>query len=68
MPMHAVRKDSSTTTKLRVVFDASAKTDAESSLNDQFLVEPTVHASLIDVLIRFRRHKIAMTTDLGKMY
>ena len=68
MPMHAVRKDSSTTTKLRVVFDASAKTDSGSSLNDQFLVGPTVHASLIDVLIRFRRHKVAMTTDVGKMY
>ena len=27
-----------------------------------------VHASLIDVLLRFRRHKVAMTTDLGKMY
>ena len=53
---------------LIVVFDASAKTDSGSSLNDQFLVGPTVHASLMDVLIRFRRHKVAMTTDVGKMY
>ena len=69
IPMHAVRKDSSTTTKLRVVFDASAKSDSGSSLNDQFLVGPTVHASLlIDVLLRFRRHKVTMTTDVGKMY
>ena len=52
MSMHAVRKDSSTTTKLRVVFDAFAETDSGSSLNDQFLVGPTVHPSLIDVLIR----------------
>ncbi len=68
MPMHAVHKEFSTTTKLRVVFDASAKTTSGSSLNDQFLVGPTVHSSLIDVLIRFRRHKIAMTTDVSKMY
>ena len=68
MPMHAVRKESSTTTKLRVVFDASAKTASGASLNDQLLVGPTVHSSLIDVLIRFRRHKIAMTTDVSKMY
>ena len=66
--MHAVRKESSTTTKLRVVFDASAKTASGASLNDQLLVGPTVHSSLIDVLIRFRRHKIAMTTDVSKMY
>ena len=68
MPMHAVRKDSSTTTKIRVVFDASAKSTSGSSLNDQFLVGPTVHASLIDVLVRFRLHKVAMATDVSKMY
>lgn len=53
LPMHAVRKDSSTTTKIRVVFDASAKTSSGSSLNDTLLVGPTVHSSLIDVLLRF---------------
>ena len=53
MPMYAVRKDSSTTPKLRVVFDASPETNSASSLNDQFLVGPTVHASLIDKLIHF---------------
>ena len=68
MPLHAVRKDSSTTTKLRAVFDASAQNDSGSSLNDQFLVGPTVHASLIDVPIRFQRHRVAMTNDVGKMY
>ena len=68
MPMHAVWKDSSTTTKLRVVFDASAKSTSGSSLNDQFLVVPTVHPPLIDVLMRFRRPKVAMTTDVSKMY
>ena len=68
MPMHAVRKNSSTTTKLRVIFDASTKSDSGSSLNDQFLVGPMVHASLIDVLLRFRHNKVARTTDVGKMY
>ena len=68
MPMHAVRKESSTTTKIRVVFDASAKSTSGSSLNDQFLVGPTVHAPLIDVLIRFRLHRVAMATDVTKMY
>ena len=66
IPMHAVRKDSNTTTKLRVVLAASAQTNFGSSLNDQFLVGPTVHASLTDVMIRFRCHRVAMMTDIRK--
>ena len=68
MPMHAVWKESSTTTKLRVVFDASAKSTSGSSLNDQFLVGPTVHTPLIDVLDRFQCRKVVITADVSKMY
>lgn len=46
LPMHAVRKEESTTTKLRVVFDASAKSSTGISLNDTLLVGPTVHPTL----------------------
>ena len=60
LPMHAVCKDSSTTTKIRVVFDASAKSSSSVSLNDTLLVGPTVHPSLVDVLLRFRLHRIAL--------
>ena len=41
LPMHIIRKESSTTTKLRVVFDASAKSSSRVSLNDMLLVCPT---------------------------
>ena len=68
LPMHAVRKEHSTTTKIQVVFDASAKSSTGVSLNDTLLVGPTVHAPLIDVLLRFRRYRIALTTDVSKMY
>ena len=68
LPMHIVRKESSTTTKIRAVFDASAKSSTGVSLNDTLLVGPTVHSSLIDVLLRFRRHRIALTTDVSRMY
>ena len=68
LPMHAVRKESSTTTKLRAVFDASAKSSSNVSLNDILLVGPTIHSSLIDVLLRFRLHRIALTADVSKMY
>lgn len=58
LPMHAVRKASSSTTKLRAVFDASATSSSGVSLNDTLLVGPTVHPPLIDVLLRFRLHRI----------
>ena len=68
LPMHAVRKDSSTTTKLRIVFDASAQSSSGVSLNDTLLVGHTVHPPLIDVLLRFRFYRIALTADVSKMY
>ena len=67
MPMHVVRK-SSTTTKIRIVFDASAKTSTGTSLNKQFMIGPTVHSPLIDVLLSFRNFRIAMTTDVSRVY
>ena len=68
LPIHAVKKESSTTTKIRAVFDASAKSLSGVSLNDLLLVGPTVHSPLIDVLLRFRLHRVALTTDVSKMY
>ena len=68
LPMHAVRKEESTTTQLRVVFDASAKSSTGISLNDSLLVGPTTHPPLIDVLLQFRTHRVALTTDVSKMY
>lgn len=68
IPHHAVIKDSSTTTKIRVVFDASCKTTSGVSLNDISIVGPTVQSSLINILLRFRTHKLAATADIEKMY
>ncbi len=66
--MHAVRKEHSTTTKIRAVFDASATSGTGVSLNDTLFVGPTVHSPLIDVLLRFRLQGVALTTDVSKMY
>ena len=68
LPMHPVRKDSSTTTKIRAVFDASAKSSSGVSLNDTLLVGPTIHPPLVDVLLRFRLYRVALITDVTKMY
>ena len=68
LPMHAVRKESSTTTQTRVVFDVSAKSSTSTALNDMLLVGPTVHSPLIDMLLQFQLHCIALMTDVSRMY
>lgn len=68
IPHHAVFKPDSTTTKLRVVFDASAKTNTGVSLNDLLFKGPTVQPDLFDIVLRFRIHKFAFTADIAKMY
>ena len=65
--MHAVTKPLSTTKQFRVVFDYSVKTKSGASLNDQLLVVPAVHAPLLDLLLRFRQHKVALTTVVSRM-
>lgn len=66
--MHAVKTESNTTTKLRAVFDVSAISSTGLSLNDILLVGPTVHSTLVGVLLHFRQHHIALTTDISHMY
>ena len=68
LPMHGVVKASSTTTKLRVVFDGSAVTTSGWSLNDTLSVGPMLHPKLAEILIRFRRYRVALTGDISKMY
>ncbi len=66
--MHGVEEASSTSTKLRVVFDASAKSSSSLSLNDTLLVGPTLHPNLDEILPRFRMYRVALTGDISKMY
>jgi hypothetical protein len=68
LPIHAVYKAASTTTKVRAVFDASTKSSTGVSLNDTLLVGPTIHQPLIDVLLHFHLFPIALTADISKMY
>ena len=68
LPMHAVVKESSSTTKIRAVLDAWPKSSSGVSLNDQLLVGPTVHSTLVDVLLRFRHHRVPITADVSRMY
>ena len=68
LPMHGVVKASSTTTRLRVVFDGSAVTTSGWSLNDTLSVGPMLHPKLSEILLRFRKYRIALSGDISKMY
>ncbi|GBP12592.1 hypothetical protein EVAR_10255_1 [Eumeta japonica] len=68
LPHHPVIKENSESTRCRVVFDASAKTETGLSLNDIMMVGPTVQDDIFSILIRLRQHKFVITADLEKMY
>ncbi|XP_052888952.1 uncharacterized protein LOC128297361 [Anopheles moucheti] len=69
MPHHAVLRPSSSSTKLRVVFDASAKSSASDvALNQALMVGATVQNDIFVILVRFRKHFIVFTADISKMY
>ena len=68
LPHHCVFKEDSTTTKLRVVFDGSAKTSNGVSLNESLMVGPVVQNDLFTILNRFRFKVVALSTDIAKMY
>ncbi|XP_047996313.1 uncharacterized protein LOC125234155 [Leguminivora glycinivorella] len=67
-PHFAVLKSDSITSKLRVVFDCSAKSSSGYSFNDLQKVGPTIQDDLFSILMRFRQHDVALTADVAKMY
>lgn len=58
IPHHAILKESSSTTKLRVVFDASRRTSNGLSLNEQMLPGPRLQDDLSSIVMRWRKHRI----------
>ena len=69
MPHHCVIRIVRKTTKLKVVYDGSAKPDdAKISLNDSLLAGPNFIPHLFDVLLKFRWNPIALTADIEKAF
>ncbi|XP_055614858.1 uncharacterized protein LOC129761170 [Toxorhynchites rutilus septentrionalis] len=68
LPYHPVLKDSSTTTKLRVVFDASCKISSGISLNDSLLAGPVIQEDLRSIILRCRTRQIMIVADVEKMF
>ncbi|XP_076477262.1 uncharacterized protein LOC143303108 [Bombus vancouverensis nearcticus] len=68
LPHHGVIKESSDTTKLRVVFDGSASSTTGVSLNDALHTGPKLQEDLRHILLRFRSFQYVLTSDIEKMY
>lgn len=69
LPHHAVIRQNRETTKLRIVYDGSAKSEGqERSLNDCLPVGPNYIPQLVDVLARFRWNRIAISADIEKAF
>jgi hypothetical protein len=68
IPHHGVLKETSSTIKLRVVFNGSEKSNNGVSLNDIVMTGPKVQDDLFDITQRFRLHRIVMSADIVKMY
>ena len=66
---HGVIHKDHDTTKLRIVFDASAKGNKSSfSLNDFLVLGNNYMPSLFYTLLHFRCHPVAMTADIEKAF
>ncbi|XP_055604819.1 uncharacterized protein LOC129753050 [Uranotaenia lowii] len=68
LPHHPIIKEASTTTKLRVVFDASSKTSSKLSLNDILLAGPVIQDDLRAIVLRCRTKQIMIVADVEKMF
>ncbi|KAK3710011.1 hypothetical protein QZH41_013181, partial [Actinostola sp. cb2023] len=69
IPHFPVFKADSATTKMRIVYDASAKLTATSpSLNDCLHTGANLMQDLTGILIRFRKHNVAFTADIEKAF
>ncbi|XP_046568630.1 uncharacterized protein LOC124277021 [Haliotis rubra] len=67
LPHFPVVRPDRTTTKVRIVFDASAKCQGVS-LNDIIHPGPKLQNDLFEILLRFRKQPIALVCDISEMY
>ncbi|XP_043862779.1 uncharacterized protein LOC122756631 [Drosophila santomea] len=68
LPHHAVVKPESTTTKLRVVFNASSPSANGTSLNDILHAGPVLQSDLTIQVLKWRYFQYVFSADITKMY
>ncbi|GFO46524.1 transposon tf2-9 polyprotein [Plakobranchus ocellatus] len=68
LPHRPVVREESTSTKIRPVFDASAKGANGVSLNDCLEIGPKLTPDLVQILLRFRRWKYGLSANIQKAF
>ena len=67
LPHHCVVREDKSTTKLRIVYNASAKENGPE-FNDCHHTGPHLTPDILDILIRFRVQPIALVADIEKAF
>ena len=68
LPHRPVIRQNAESTKLRVVYDASAKSKSGYSLNDCLEKGPSLQNKLWDILIRTRFRSVVLCADIEKAF
>ncbi|VDO64742.1 unnamed protein product [Onchocerca flexuosa] len=68
LPHHEVLTPNKSTTKLRIVYDASAHIKRTKSLNDVLYRGPITFPDLIGILLRFRTMENVIVADIEKAF
>ena len=67
LPHHGVLRQDKQTSKLRIVYDASARCNGPS-LNDCLYAGPKFGQSIFDIFVRFRFQRVALIGDIEKAF
>ena len=67
LPHYGVIRRDKETTRLRIVYDTSAR-GIGSSLNDCLHTGPKFDQKILNLLLRFRAHRVALTADIEKAF
>ena len=68
IPHREVIREQKTTTKIRIVYDASAKMKNRPSLNDCLEKGPCMLPKIFDIIVRFRCFKYVVTSDIQSAF
>ncbi|XP_011410528.1 PREDICTED: uncharacterized protein LOC100633078 [Amphimedon queenslandica] len=67
LPHHAIIRKDRETSKVRIVYDASASENGPS-LNACLHTGPKFNQKIMEILLRFRVHKVALAADIEKAF